>query len=162
MLRTAALFLMVLFALQTRIAYAGDERTPSEHPLSLELQAVKKSFPSGTVPAFRLTIINDGKVAEKVLKLRGDLQDTYFDLEVTHDGKTVNLPRAISDPGPISDDDFVTLQPGKKETHELTRFAAALNQLPAGAYSARVRFWRPEERFEKSYLSPEAKFTIEK
>lgn len=135
---------------------------PSKRPLVLDLQPVKEPFKSGTVPAFRLTIRNEGKVAEKVLKLRGDLQDTYFDLKVTKDGKPVNLPRAISDPGPITNDDYVTLQPGQKVTYDLTRFATALDRLSPGEYKATVRYWPPSEASEKSYHSPEAKFNIEK
>lgn len=93
--------------------------------------------------------------------LRGDLQDTYFDLEVTHDGKLVDVPRIISDPGPIRDDDFVVLKPGESLTYELTRFASAWNQLPEGEYTAVAIFWRPGERKEK-YPSSEAKFKIER
>jgi hypothetical protein len=139
-----------------------DDKAPPKRPLALELQATKKSFALGSVPAFLLTIRNCGKVAEKVLKLRGDLQDTYFDLEVSQNGKRVSVPRSISDPGPITDDDFATLKPGEKVTHKLTRFAAALDRLPAGEYTAVVRFWRPGDSSEKAYASSEAKFKIEK
>jgi hypothetical protein len=162
MSRMPTLSLLVLCILQTACASRGDDKVPPKQPLALDLQAVKKSFASGTVPAFRLTISNEGKATEKVLRLRGDLQDTYFDLEVTRDGKRVSVPRAISDPGPITDDDFVTLQPGQKVTYELTKFASGLHLLPPGDYKAAVRFWRPGAGFEKSYLSPEATFTIEK
>jgi hypothetical protein len=89
------------------------------------------------------------------------LQDTYFDLEVIQGGKAVEVPRAITDPGPICDGDFTTLKPGEKVTYELTRFATALDMLPAGQYKARVRVWRPGEGFEKSIYSPEAEFRVE-
>jgi hypothetical protein len=161
-LRFAVLSFLFILVWQVRVVLGQDDKAAPLRPLMLELQAVKPTVPAGTVPSFRLTIRNDGKVAEKVLKLRGDLQDTYFDLEVTRDGKPVDLPRAISDPGPISDKDFVTLPAGEKATYELTRFATAFEKLPAGEYKARVRFWRPSEGHEKSYLSPEAPFKVEK
>src|SRR6267142_2021463 len=77
--------------------------------LLLTLKPVKETILAGTAPAFRLTIENVSKAAEKILKPRGDLQDTYYDLEVTKDGKSLNLPRAISDPGTLSSEDFLTL-----------------------------------------------------
>jgi hypothetical protein len=161
MLRIPTLSILVMCIFQTACASRGADKVPTKQPLALDLQAVKESFASGTVPMFRLTIRNEGNAAEKVLKLRGDLQNTYFDLEVTRDGKPVRVPRAISDPGPTTDDDFVTLQPGQKVTYDLVRFASALVQLPPGEYKAAVRFWRPGEGFEKSYRSPEATFRIE-
>jgi hypothetical protein len=162
MYRVLPMLVILAFALQMLPAFSQDDKTPPKRPLALELEATKKSFDSGTVPTFRLTIRNDGCVPEKVLKLRGDLQDTYFDLEVSQNGKQVSVPRAISDPGPITDDDFATLKPGEKMTHKLTRFAAALDRLPAGEYTAVVRFWRPDEPYKKAYASSEAKLKIEK
>jgi hypothetical protein len=161
-LRCAVLAFLVVFVWQARAVLGQDDKAAPLRPLTLELQAVKPAVPAGTVPGFRLTIRNEGKAAEKVLRLRADLQDTYFDLEVTRDGKPVDLPRAISDPGPISDKDFVTLPVGEKVTYELTRFATAFEKLPPGEYKARVRFWRPSQGREKSYLSPEAPFKVEK
>jgi hypothetical protein len=162
MWRIPILPLIVWLTLQTGPASSGDNKSQATRSIAVELQAVKDSFPTGTVPAFRLTIRNEGKVLEKVLKLRGDLQDTYYDLKVTRDGKAVNVPRAISDPGPTTDDDFVTLKPGDKVTYDLTRFAAALNQLPVGEYKATVRVRRPDDPAGKSYLSSEAVFKIAK
>jgi hypothetical protein len=162
MIRILPMLVMLAFALQLRSAFSQDDKTPPKRPLTLELHPTEKSFAAGMVPTFRLTIRNEGNVVEKVLKLRGDLQDTYYDLQVYQDGKQVSLPRAISDPGPITDDDFATLKPGEKITHDLTRFAPALDRLPAGEYTAFVRFWRPGEPPKKAYASSEAKFKIKK
>jgi hypothetical protein len=161
MFRLPSFLLVAILSLQvTGPAFSQADKNPPMRPLVLKLEATKKAFAQGTVPSFRLTIKNDGKAAEKVLKLRGDLQDTYFDLEVTQNGKSVSVPRAISDPGPFGDDDYTTLKPGKSLTYQLTRFASAWDRLPAGEYSAVVRFWRPDEGYEKAYSSSEAKFKI--
>ncbi len=130
--------------------------------LSLTLETVSKTIPAGTIPAFRLTIQNDGTVAEKVLKPRGDLHDTYYDLQGTRDGKPVNLPRAISDPGPVTEDDFVSLEPGKNVTFEFTRFATGLHYLAPGTYEARIRVWQdPFLSWASAVLSPAAEFTVQ-
>jgi hypothetical protein len=131
-------------------------------PLVAELEAMKKSFPQGTVPTFRLKIKNIGKAAEKFLRLRGDLQDTYYDLEVSQNGKAAWVSRAISDPGPITDADYAMLKPGESITLELTRFASAWASLPPGEYTAIVRVWRPDEKFDMRYASTVAAFQISK
>jgi hypothetical protein len=90
---------------------------------------------------------------------RPDLQDTNCDLQVSAEDKLVNLPRAISDPGPITDKDFHMLKPAKSVTLQLSRFALALEKLPPGEYSARVRFWQDPRRSSKTgILSPPAEF----
>jgi hypothetical protein len=87
----------------------------------------------------------------------------HYDLVVMQNGKEVDLPRAVSDPGPISDKDFTALKPGEKVTHELTKFATVLDRLPPGEYTAAVRFWQnPFESYKTRFLSPEVKFKIEK
>jgi hypothetical protein len=154
---------LVLFAMALPMepVYSQDKKAPPKQALSAELEVARKSIPQGTVPTFKLKITNGGKEPQKVLKLRGDLQDTYFDLEVSQDGKRVSVPRAISDPGTVADSDYVTLKPGESVTYELKRFASAWERLPVGKYAAVVRVWPPGDR-EKSFLSPEAMFEISK
>ena len=131
--------------------------------LSLRLKTLKETIPAGTEPAFSLTIENVGKATEKILKPRGDLQDTYYDLEVTKDGKDLNLPRAISDPGPVSSEDFLTLEPGKSVTFEFSRFAVAVHDLAPGKYQARIRFWQdPLKPHKTAMFSPATAFTVKK
>ncbi len=129
--------------------------------LTLALKAVAESIPAGTVPAFALTIKNIGQTDEKILKPRGDLQDTYYDLEVMQDGQVLMLPRAISDPGPTSDEDYITLGPGKTVVLRFTWFAVAVHSLPPGDYEARIRFWQdPSKSHETAVFSPAASFTV--
>jgi hypothetical protein len=157
------LLILACLAMLLRVASgdAQDKKSPPKRSLVAELEATTKSFAQGTVPTFKLKIKNDGKAPEKVLKLRGDLQDLYYDLEVSQNGKSVSVPRAISDPGPVTDDDYVTLKPGESVTYELKRFASAWDELPVGKYVAVVRVWQPGER-DKQFPSSEATFEITK
>jgi hypothetical protein len=129
----------------------------------LTLKTVNETIPAGTQPAFRLTIEYVGMASEKVLKPRGDLQDTYYDLEVTKDGKSLDLARSISDPGPVDAEDFLTLEPGKSVTFEFSRFAVAVHDLAPGKYQARIRFWQdPLQSHKTAVFSPAADFTVQK
>jgi hypothetical protein len=145
---------------EARLAMARQDK-----PLSLSLEVVDKEIKSGTTPQFRLTVTNTSNEEEKVLDIRGrsDLQHTYYDLEVTKDGKSVDLPRAISDPGPISDREFLSLAPGASVTFVLSSFPMSLNALPPGNYQASVRFWQnPYRSHQTAYNSPDVTFAVEK
>jgi hypothetical protein len=140
----------------------GQEKKPKS-ALRLKLECVQGTVPAGTAPVLRLTIENTGTADERVLKPRGDLQDSYYDLVVTKDGKALNLGRAISDPGPISDPDFLTLKPGGKVTFEFSRYAVAVHDLPPGSYQAQIHFWQdPFKSHTTAVLSPAAAFTVGK
>ena len=136
--------------------------------ISLQLEAIEPSVTAGVVPKFQLTLRNEGKAAVKVLDIRDnrrvDLQDTYYDVEIRRGKELVELPRVISDPGLISDDDFTSLGAGAKLSFKLTRFALALEELPPGKYKARVQFWKDPFQTSKTscYYSSEAEFTVEK
>lgn len=147
-------------------ANADDAKKPTERPISLSLEIVEKTTKHGTVPKFKLTLTNEGKVTEKVIDLtdgrRPDLQDNCYDWELEREGKAVRIQRAISDPGPITDEDFLKLESGKKATFELTRFAQALDRLKPGKYKARIRFWQDPHKSwaETAYPSPYVEFTV--
>jgi hypothetical protein len=142
-----------------------DDKDKRKKPLSVTLEPVTKTVKKGTVPKFLLTIRNDGKAPEKVVDIRRrvDLQHTYYDLEVLQDGKVLELPRMISDPGPVSDEDWATLKPGQKITFQLVHFPTLLERLPPGKYIARVQFWQdPFQSSRTKYPSTEAESTVEK
>jgi hypothetical protein len=144
---------------------AAEPKAPHGKPIVLSLEVVEREIRAGTAPTFRLTLKNISEGAEKVLDIRNraGLQDTYYDLEVTQDGKPVHVPRAISDPGPIDDTAFLSLSPGGSVTFVLSNFATALEELPPGSYQASVRFWQdPYQDSETSYKSPEVTFTVRK
>jgi hypothetical protein len=155
----------VLLACCGHLGAADDDKGQTKRTISLSPEAVEGAVKRGAVPKFRLTIRNTGKQPKQVLDVRDgrrrDLQHTYYDLEVTDGEKVVDLPRAISDPGPISDRDFVALKPGEAVTVHLSDFAPALERLPPGRYKARVRFWQdPYKSRKTSFLSPPAEFVV--
>ena len=141
---------------------AQDKKTAPT--LSLKLESAKANIPSGTKPVLRLTIENGGRADERILKPRGDLQDTYYDLVISDQGgKELSLPRAISDPGPVGKADFVTLEPGKKASFEFSRYALAADRLPPGKYQAQIRFWQdPFKSHTTAVMSPALTITVEK
>jgi hypothetical protein len=148
-----------------RITAMADDKELAKRPIRLGLEAASKTVKAGEVPKFKLTIRNAGNMPERIIDLssgrRADLQDTYYDLVVTQMGKVVDIPRAISDPGPIGEKDFRNLKASEKVTFELSRFAAALEKLPPGKYKARVRFWQdPCQPATSAYFSPYAEFTV--
>jgi hypothetical protein len=141
---------------------AAEEKVPAR-PLSLSLEVAEQEIKAGTIPTFRLTVKNASREPQKVLDIRErrDLQDTYYDLEITTDGKPVKLPRAISDPGPIANRDFLALPPQESITFVLKDFPVDLKELPPGSYQASVRFWQdPYQSSRTSYRSREATFTV--
>src|SRR3954467_11941159 len=81
----------------------------AQRELALLLAPIAPVIRMGTVPHFRLTIANVSDHAMRVIDAgrRVDLQHTYYKLVITKNAKSVNIPRAISDPGPVSDRDRV-------------------------------------------------------
>ncbi len=149
-----------------KVDMAANNDSPKT-PLRLWLVASGEAVKHGGAPKFVLTIHNEGDAPERIIDLSGgrraDLQDTYYDLVVTRNGKEVDVRRAISDPGPVGENDFLTLQPGEKVAFELTRFAAGLAALPPGEYQARIRFWQnPHQPATSAFFSPYAEFTVPK
>jgi hypothetical protein len=142
------------------------EKSPTVRPIRLSLVADVNVVNVGEVPKFTLTIHNDGDGPERVLDLSGgrrsDLQDTYYDLEVARDGRVLgDIPRMISDPGPVRENDFVVLKPGEKLQVAFTRFAVGLQFLPPGEYQARIRFRQCTlEPPSRDLFSPYAGFTV--
>lgn len=165
MSRTGAILAIALLSGCAPADIPPDEEDQTKRTISLLLEESEKSVKRGSVPNFQLTIKNTGNEAERVIDLRddrrADLQDTYYELEVTKGGNPVDVPRMISDPGPISDKDFVTLKSGETVTFDFSRFALALQSLPPGMYQARVRFWQdPYRSWKTSFRSPPAEFVV--
>src|SRR3954469_22563292 len=87
----------------------------AQRELVLLLAPIAPVIRVGTVPHFHLTITNISDHVMRVIDAgrRVDLQHTYYNLVITRDGKPVNIPRAISDPGQVSDRDWVEIPSGK-------------------------------------------------
>src|SRR5438105_1608626 len=90
--------------------------------LALSLSVIEPVIPEGSAPSFRLTVTNVSGHVCRVLDLarRADLRDTYCNLVALKDGKPVDVPRAISDPGPLSDSDWLEIRPGGAKTFLLS------------------------------------------
>jgi hypothetical protein len=166
MLRLCAPLLTAWFASLCQAPLADDVKETPKRPIRLSLKVVEKVVKTGVVPEFKLILRNEGTAAEQVIDLTGgrrpDLQHTYYQLEVVQQGKAVVLPRSVSDPGPIADQNFLELEAGKKVAFKLRRFALALGKLPPGEYQARIRFWQdPLQPAQTAYFSPYAEFTVQ-
>src|SRR5262245_14327795 len=103
MARIVILLVAIHAAFYLEISALTAQEKNSKSALSLKLEAVNETIRAGSRPVLRFTIKNVSDADEKILKPRGDLQDTYYDLVVSKEGKEHSLPRAISDPGPVSD-----------------------------------------------------------
>jgi|SRR4051812_34417539 hypothetical protein len=135
----------------------------AQRELVLLLVPIEPVIRAGTVPHFRLTITNVSDHAMRVIdaERRVDLQHTYYKLVVTKDGKPVDIPRAISDPGPVSDKDWAEIPSGGMKNFVLSNFPDQFETLPPGKYEAYVHFWRdPYQSHDTAYKSPMAKFTV--
>src|SRR5262249_34542624 len=134
MLRVLVILVIFVAFINQSTLEAGQKRPA--RLLSFSLEAVDRTIKIGTVPKLRRMIRNDGRASERVIDLRGDrrpdLQDTYYGVEVASGDETILLPRAISDSGPISDQDFLVLRPGEKVMFQLTRFAEEFEKLAPG------------------------------
>jgi hypothetical protein len=130
-------------------------------PLVLTLVPADQSIPVGTFPILRLTVENVGGADERLVKPHGTLRDTFCELVITQGGRAVELPRAISDPGPICENDFLTLKPGESATFEFTRYAVGTPYLPPGEYQASLRYWQGPRLFMGAVMSPTVTLRVE-
>jgi hypothetical protein len=124
--------------------FAGVPQQAGTGPyFTLSLQAIEPHIHVGTAPGFRLTLKNVSDHPCRIInaEARVDLQHTYYNLVVTKNGELVSVLRAISDPGPVSDADWVEVVAGGTRTFLLTDFPDAFDQLRPGAYEAESVYW---------------------
>lgn len=152
--------LMLVLAVVT----AGEIKAKPKRDFLLSLQAINKQIPVGTRPKFRLTLKNVSQHTRRALNVaaRPDLQHSYYELVVTQNGKRVELPVAISDPGPISDDDYIKISPGARKVFILSSFPLMLEKLQPGDYKAYVLFQQNPYNHATLYKSQEAMFSVHK
>lgn len=152
------------FLVLAALAAIAAERSHYTRDFALTLEPVVSQIRTGAVPSFRLTLTNISDHTCRVLNVdrrRDDLQHSYYDLVIWQDGKEIFVPRAISDPGPVSDADWVSIAPGATKTFLLKSFPQDLRSLRAGGYEATIRFWRdPHTSHSNAYDSPKTKFTV--
>ena len=120
---------------------------------------------AGTRPQFSVSVTNTSSGSIRVLDVRdgrrNDLQDVYFELVIVKDGRVVDLPTVISDPGPISSADYLVLNPGERlDVRQLT-YKRVAERLAPGEYAALVLLWRnPEEAPTSRCRSSEVRFVV--
>ncbi|HET9384034.1 MAG TPA: hypothetical protein VFO67_02725 [Gemmatimonadales bacterium] len=120
---------------------------------------------AGTRPEFSAVVTNRGSRSIRVLDVRNgrrtDLQNVYFELFIVQDGRVVELPIVIADPGPISDADYVVLKPGERLDVRGLSYKRAAERLAAGTYSAFVLFWlNPLEAPASRCRSSDVRFVV--
>ena len=103
--------------------------------LSPQQQVVK----NGESPRFVVEVRAVGTPV-RIMKFaaRSDLRDNYARIRVTRNGKEIDVPIMISDPGPTSDSAYELLKPGQRLSFEHRGTPFLLTKLPPGAYSATV------------------------
>jgi hypothetical protein len=119
----------------------------------------------GHRPEFHVSIANKDTRPVRVLDARDgrrtDLQDAYFELFVLRDGNIVDVPILISDPGPISRADLVTLGPGERLEVRPLSYKRVIEKLPPGAYSAFILLWHdPQLPHSTRCRSSEQRFVV--
>lgn len=120
---------------------------------------------AGSRPQFSVVVANKSTRPTRVLDVRSgrrtDLQDVYFELFVVKNGRVVDLPMVVSDPGPISGDDYLELKPGERMDVRPLSYKRVTEHLPRGEYSAFVLFWRvPEQAHTSRCRSSEVRFVV--
>jgi len=158
------LLIATALVLNTLVSVVAQE-TNEARSIALNLQPVQSEVSAGQAPQFRLTLSNTTDRVERVLNIakRVDLQHTYYNVIIVQNRKAIWVPRAISDPGPVSKTDWLEIAPGATRTFLLKSFPDAFDQLPPGSYEAYVEFWQdPYESHKTRYKSNSATFTIKK
>ena len=133
--------------------------------ISVSVLAEAPQVKAGDKPWFSVAVSNNTDRSVRVLDVRDgrrpDLQDSYFELFVIQGRRTVNVPIAISDPGPLSAADFLELQPGARVQFQHISHKRALQELLPGAYEAFILFWRdPLVSGTTRCRSTSARFTV--
>jgi hypothetical protein len=118
----------------------------SAAPLALSISVEPSEFAAGSWPSFVVTLTNTSTEPIRVLNFdaRRDLQDAYLPIKITDGRDVLSLPRAISDPGPLSKDAIVVLAPNSSTTLKLSTIAPAVHLLKPGRYVAVVEYRAPE------------------
>lgn len=95
----------------------------------------------GQTPYFVISAKAIGKPL-RIIKFskRGDLKDSYAKIRVTQNGKDVDVPIGISDPGPTNDLDYEILKVGQSISFEHRGEPLSLAELLPGMYEDTLKF----------------------
>lgn len=155
------LFLSCFFMIQLSM---GNARMNSEIPrINLSLKINKSMLRYGEEPRFTIKIKNVSSEILLVLNIknRPDLQDNYSKLVITSFGRPVKMSETVSDPGPISMNDYVAIAPGKSFEIILGSLTFQISKLKPGKYSAHIEYLiDPINMPNEKYRSADVVFTI--
>lgn len=105
--------------------------------VSVSVVAEASQVKAGNTPQFSVVVSNDTDRSVRVLDVRDgrrpDLQDSYFELFVIQGTRVIDVPVAISDPGPLSSSDWLEIRPGARVEFRRVSYKRALEKLPPGA-----------------------------
>ena len=146
----------ILFSIVATLASAG--------PIAMSLRIDPPEVEAGTSPVFVVTIANITKDPIRILNFsaREDLQGAYLPVEIRQGGAKVNLPRFISDPGPISDDAYQPIAPHQSAVVRIHSIPAAVHLLTPGEYTAVVQYREPLRTPDSEVVDASASFVVRK
>lgn len=155
------------------VGYASVSTSPMQSPTMVQpcrsaevvVATPTPAVRAGARPELSVIVANKSGRAMRVLDVRNgrrnDLQDVYFELFIVAGHQPVDLPLAISDPGPISDADYAVLRPGERIEVRRLSYTRSAERLPAGKYSAFILFWQnPAAPHTSRCRSSEAPFVV--
>jgi hypothetical protein len=136
-MKRRSLFVAVAICISFLRVTVSNAQPSATNGLGLSLQAIDPVIKAGSSPRFSLTVTNVSDHVCRVLDFerRADLRDTYCNLVVLRDGKPVDVLRAISDPGPFSDSDYLLILPGHAKTFMLARFPDQFRGIVARSFT---------------------------
>jgi hypothetical protein len=116
---------------------------PSCRGVEVTLRVTPPRFRRGMKPRFAVVLKNASQTPVRLLDVREgrrpDLAENYYEIIVEQNERPLrDVPRAISDPGPVQEADFFVLSPGATVETPLTT-KVDVSAVPAGLYSAFVR-----------------------
>jgi hypothetical protein len=132
--------------------------------LALSMSVDPPEMKVGSWPVFIVTFTNNSSSTVRVLDFsaRGDLQAAYLPVVIREGSRTVELPRTISDPGPLSDAAYRSIGPHQSQVVRLNWLPNAINQLKPGQYIATVEYWEPTRPTRAAVASASTPLTVRK
>jgi hypothetical protein len=135
-MKTIVAFLLAIAATVTMAA----ERSAPDFAVTLSI--VQPRIRVGEMPQFLMKVQALAPLV-RIMKLgeRSDLRHNYAPITIKRDGKTIDTPMMISDPGPISDEDYLELKKGEELVFKHDGRPLSLTELAPGTYAAKVSVW---------------------
>lgn len=131
--------------------------------LLVMLSVNKQELQVGEKPEFSVKIKNQTGKSVKVLDVgeRDDLRDAYSEIVIKPISNSSELWYMISDPGPITNEDFVILNEGESLNFETSDLQVDTGRLEPGVYNAYVVYTPdPNTAWDNKYKSNRVTFEV--